>query len=202
MEWIKVIQPWFMAGGTVMYVLCVCSLVVVFLGCERYLVFARLDSGHMFAVRFYHVMMRRQYKEAVDMARETRGALARMIMVAAQMETVAQRQAYIELETGRVLTLLQERLYYISLIVTAAPLLGLLGTIHGMMYSFQLLSTGGEHALVVTGGVSEALVATSFGIIIALVAMVMHTYFRQRHDRIIGDIELCFSAWEWYQKEG
>jgi len=75
--------------------------------------------------------------------------------------------------------------------VTAAPLLGLLGTIVGMMHSFQLF---GGNGLVnpggVTGGVAQSLVATAIGLVVALFALFAFNYFSRRLERLIDDLEV------------
>jgi biopolymer transport protein ExbB len=76
-------------------------------------------------------------------------------------------------------------------IVTAAPLLGLLGTIVGMMHSFQLF---GGNGLVnpggVTGGVAQSLVATAIGLVVALFSLFAFNYFSRRLERLIDDLEV------------
>jgi biopolymer transport protein ExbB len=88
---------------------------------------------------------------------------------------------------------LARRLWILETIVTAAPLLGLMGTILGMMHSFQLL---GDNGLVnptgVTGGVAQALIATALGLLIALIALFGFNYFSRRQARTLDKMEwLC-----------
>ncbi|TDY22521.1 biopolymer transport protein ExbB [Paraburkholderia sp. BL6665CI2N2] len=81
-------------------------------------------------------------------------------------------------------------LWLLETIVTAAPLLGLLGTIVGMMHSFRLI--GGDGVVSpsgVSGGVAQALVATAIGLVIALVALFAFNYFSRRVDRLMEEIE-------------
>jgi len=84
-------------------------------------------------------------------------------------------------EASRVEQSLGRWLWVLETIVTAAPLLGLLGTIVGMIRAFRLF---GSEGLVdprgVTGGVAEALVATAAGLFIAIVALLAFNYFSQR----------------------
>ena len=66
-------------------------------------------------------------------------------------------------------------------IITLSPLLGLLGTIIGMIGAFNIMATAGlgqPHA--VTGGVAEALVCTAAGISVAVVSLVPYNYFLSR----------------------
>ena len=81
-------------------------------------------------------------------------------------------------------------LWILETIVTAAPLLGLLGTITGMVRSFKLF---GYQGLVdpggVTGGVAEALIATAIGLFIALLALFAFNYFSHRQAQVMDEIE-------------
>jgi biopolymer transport protein ExbB len=95
-----------------------------------------------------------------------------------------------------VLSRLRARLYYLSVIVTMAPLLGLLGTISGMISAFSVFNVQTSQASAITGGVGEALVATAFGLCVAILALVVHAYFTQRVDCILTDMEECCSLVE------
>ncbi|HEY6334659.1 MAG TPA: MotA/TolQ/ExbB proton channel family protein, partial [Alphaproteobacteria bacterium] len=81
-------------------------------------------------------------------------------------------------------------LWILETIVTAAPLLGLLGTITGMVRAFKLF---GNQGLVdpggVTGGVAEALIATAVGLFVALVALFAFNYFSYRQAQVMDEME-------------
>ena len=81
-------------------------------------------------------------------------------------------------------------LWVLETIVTAAPLLGLLGTITGMIRAFRLF---GNQGLVdpagITGGVAEALIATALGLFIALLALFGFNYLSYRQSQIMGEME-------------
>lgn len=87
-------------------------------------------------------------------------------------------------------------LWVLETIVTAAPLLGLLGTIVGMMHAFKLI---GNNGLVnpggVTGGVAQALVATAIGLVIALASLFAFNYFSRRIERLVDELETAANAW-------
>jgi biopolymer transport protein ExbB len=93
----------------------------------------------------------------------------------------------IERDMGRGLWLLET-------IVTAAPLVGLLGTIVGMMQSFKLVGGGLLNPSGVTGGVAQALIATALGLVIAVVALFAFNYFSRRIERLTDDLESFANA--------
>lgn len=71
-----------------------------------------------------------------------------------------------------------------------APLLGLLGTVTGMIHTFQLVTIFGTgNAKLLAGGISEALVTTEFGLAIAIPALLIHAYLARRARNMIGQLE-------------
>lgn len=81
-------------------------------------------------------------------------------------------------------------LWALETIVTAAPLLGLLGTITGMIRAFKLFGNSGlVDPSGVTGGVAEALIATALGLFIALVALFAYNYFSHRRAQVMDEME-------------
>jgi biopolymer transport protein ExbB len=85
---------------------------------------------------------------------------------------------------------LSRGLWVLETIVTAAPLLGLLGTINGMMNAFDLFGAKGlvdPHG--VTSGVAEALIATALGLLIALVALFGFNFFSRLQSRTLDEME-------------
>lgn len=82
-----------------------------------------------------------------------------------------------------------------SAIVTLSPLMGLLGTVIGMIRSFDVLSISEGQPFAITGGVAEALVATGFGLFVAILAMLIHVWLSQWSNKLIGQIESAASLY-------
>ncbi|HEX9466221.1 MAG TPA: MotA/TolQ/ExbB proton channel family protein [Alphaproteobacteria bacterium] len=81
-------------------------------------------------------------------------------------------------------------LWILDTVVTAAPLLGLLGTIMGMVGAFKLFGASGlVDPAGVTGGVAEALIATALGICVALVALAGYNFFSDRQAKLMDEME-------------
>lgn len=85
---------------------------------------------------------------------------------------------------------LARRLWVLETIVTAAPLLGLMGTIIGMMHAFQIIGGSGVvNPTGVTGSVAEALIATAVGLLIALIALFGFNYFSRLQSQTMDEME-------------
>jgi len=84
----------------------------------------------------------------------------------------------------------------LSTIITAAPLLGILGTVTGIIASFDLLSQGpaATDPRAVSGGIAEALLTTAAGLTVALVVLFPYNAFRAQIDRTLGRLETIVAA--------
>ena len=188
----------FHKGGSIMYVLLLCSIFVVTIGIERAMYFSRMDTGRAFARNFYQCMANDDFAGARKLAEDHRGALANILFGAMKLvkKDSSRVSSYMEIQSGIALSKLRKRLYYLSVIVTMAPLLGLLGTISGMISAFSVFNLQSGQATAITGGVGEALIATAMGLCVAIIALAVHAYFTQRIESIVTDMEQCFSLVE------
>lgn len=84
----------------------------------------------------------------------------------------------------------------LSTIITAAPMLGILGTVTGIIRSFQLLGGAGSvtDPTAVAGGVAEALFSTAFGLVVALITLFPYVWIRGQADRCVGRLEALVAA--------
>ena len=181
-----------------MYVLLFCSVFVAAIGIERSLYFSRADTGRAFARRFYMLMANEKLAEAIGLAQKERGDLADLLYTSMKKCTGTSKElsAYMEIQSGIAISKFRNRLYYSNVIVTMAPLLGLLGTISGMISAFSVFNLESGQASAITGGVGEALIATAMGLCVAIIALAVHAYFAQRIENIVTDMEQCFSLVE------
>lgn len=74
-------------------------------------------------------------------------------------------------------------------IITLAPLLGLLGTVTGMIRAFSLLGGDLDAPMAITGGIAEALIATAFGLAIAIISLIPYNYLNSLAERARHEIE-------------
>lgn len=88
------------------------------------------------------------------------------------------------------LPLLQRGLAPLAVFAAVAPLLGLLGTVTGMIETFRVITLHGTgDPKLMSGGISEALITTEIGLSIAIPVMLIHTWLKRRVDHVIGDME-------------
>jgi biopolymer transport protein ExbB len=78
----------------------------------------------------------------------------------------------------------------VSTLATVSPMLGLLGTVTGMMKSFSgLAQKGGAAQMLLAGGITEALITTALGLIVAIPALIFYNYLVSQIDRIQRELE-------------
>lgn len=120
--------------------------------------------------------------------------IARIFLEALEVDHVPPHAFRLALEgaTQAELPILRRFNSMFDLIITASPLLGLLGTVMGLIQSFAAINLGSgssESALQVTGGISEALISTASGLIVALFALFFASLFRGFYRRQIAMIQ-------------
>ncbi len=85
---------------------------------------------------------------------------------------------------------LERYLNTLGTIAAVAPLIGLLGTVVGMIHVFaEIMSQGTGNASVLAGGISQALITTAAGLTVAIPALAMHRYFTGKIDAIVVELE-------------
>ncbi|MBS1709042.1 MAG: MotA/TolQ/ExbB proton channel family protein [Armatimonadetes bacterium] len=181
-------------GGVMMYPLILCSIVLVAIGLERLIVLrkANSDGDELLDEVKKRYRLGGDPEEARKMCLEYGGAIGRVFargLKNAHRDADAIEMA-IEQEAANELPALEANMPIIKTIVNIAPLLGLLGTIAGMITSFRAASqTGLSNPTQVLGGISEALVSTASGISLAVVGFVLFNYFANQSKKIVEDIE-------------
>ncbi len=180
-------------GGYIMYPLILCSIIALALSIERiyHLRKARVDSKKLMK-KLKMIIEKGNYDGALLECESTPGPLARVLATVINMRNLP----YDELQEGLKATFLNEiprlerSLNMLSTIVTISPLLGLLGTISGLMKLFAVISygkIGNPEAL--AGGIAEALITTFAGLTIAIPFLIIHNVISTNVDNLINEME-------------
>ena len=181
----------FEKGGPVMYLLLLCSLTVAAIAIDRFLLYRRASQGARVLEADVAAALRKKKLDEVAPAVKGKDNMVAHLIQSAVDARAAGEDVPMTLEAvyGEAAMLLRARLNYLSMIVTLAPLLGLLGTISGMIQSFSVFNLQAGQPMAITGGIGEALVATATGLLVAILALVVHTYFAQRMDTMLTLLE-------------
>ena len=181
---------YFIKGGPVMYPLLLCSIAAIAICVERYLFFKKADSGREFTRQFCDYIEQDNWTDAKALADSTRGEIAKLATIfMARHGNYEKLENFVGIKAARALGQLVRRLEYLNVIVALAPVLGLLGTITGMISSFNNFSKRLDDPLIVTAGIGEALITTVFGLCISIVAICMYAYFNRRLAGITLNVE-------------
>jgi biopolymer transport protein ExbB len=175
-------------GGPVMIPLLACSIVALAVVVERLAFWWRQgDQGP--ALRALELAERGKLDEALEVARRAQGPTARMV-AAGLAERPGTATAAMEAAAQAEIGPLRSYLPVLDTIITLSPLLGLLGTVTGMIAAFGILSTTGmNQPTAITGGVAEALIATAAGLAIAIATLVPYNYFTARAEQAMDAME-------------
>jgi biopolymer transport protein ExbB len=176
----------FHKGGPIMWPLLLCSLVALTVVFERLLFEAydlvRRDGAALGKV--LGLVERGQWADAEAAAKASRDPVVCVLAAGLEMRSAA-LTATLQRSAEKCLLAYARGLTVLDTIITAAPLLGLLGTVTGMIHAFSLLG-GSELGApsAITGGIAEALIATAFGLSIAILALIPFNYLHGRLERI------------------
>jgi biopolymer transport protein ExbB len=137
-----------------------------------------------------------EFDKAITLGKESRHPIARVLSAGLAHRNPAPAKA-MEAAAQREIPVLKSRLGALDTIITLAPLLGLLGTVVGMIGSFDIMSeTGMGQPHAVTGGVAEALIATATGLLIAILTLIPYNYFSSRVEKEMDAMEHFSSSLE------
>jgi biopolymer transport protein ExbB len=171
----------FNAGGPIMWPILIVSIVSLFVVIDRCIWWGfrwfRRDPKRVEKV--FTALETGDVNEASKLARGTRDPVLRMIWNGLNHQH-SSLQGALQVAAGIEIKRAGHYLVVMDTLVTLAPLLGLLGTITGLIRSFSLLGSEELAVQAVTGGIAEALIATACGLGIAIFALVPFNYFSSR----------------------
>lgn len=191
----------FHQGGIVMIPLLLGSILAGMVIVERFLRLVGCQrGGNAFRAWLCDLLARGESSQVLDGLKGQKGPVAEVAAAAARSwaRSDAALEAAMTAAARRSVPPLERHLTVLETAVTAAPLVGLLGTITGMMGVFRVVALRlahdpGADTSHVTAGIGEALVATAFGILIAVVALLFFNAYRSFIDSLMDEAELLAS---------
>ena len=188
-------ENWFAAGGEVMWPLLGFSILAIALILERLIFWSKVLKSTDRLVRESLSLYRRNPNASFGLLeKHTDLPIARIFLAALELDQATPEEFRLALESSAQaeLPLLKRFSTVFETIISLAPLLGLLGTVLGLIRSFASLtlgSVGGKNTLEVTGGVSEALISTASGLGVAIVTLLFANSFRGLYLRQLAMIQ-------------
>ncbi len=174
----------FEAGGPMMYPLLICSILTVAYTIERSFHFFRAGRSADVPQVIHDLIEKEQFDQALRLAETSPGpvsaVLAKGLMHAGEKKEFIEEE--ITLEGTTEIKRLSKHLHLIELISRIAPLMGLLGTVLGMVNAFQQVAQANSSVdpSMLAGGIWEALITTAAGLGVAIPSMIVHHLLEEK----------------------
>ncbi len=188
----------FETGGILMYFIFFLGVLGLYAILERTFYFAYRERKNFekIPVEIRNLIKDFQMKEAIVKLNSNKSSTSRVLKEILMYGYKENKESLSALEEkGREkaieqMKLLERNMWLLSMAAHASPLLGLLGTVTGMIKAFQAIALHGTgDAGILAKGISEALYTTASGLIIAIPCMIFYNYFNRKIELIISDIE-------------
>jgi len=181
----------FVKGGPVMYPLFICSILSLAIILERTLFWIRLNRNRDEArvSQILELAEKEDYESAWELGRRSGDYIIRMLVGGIAHRRYSLPSA-LEMGAEEEIKKMGKYLNILDTIITVAPLLGIFGTVVGIINSFDVLGHAGiEHPQIVTGGIAQALITTATGLGVAMMTLLPYNYFQSRIESASKELE-------------
>ena len=180
-------------GGPMMYLIILSSVLAFGVVIERVynLNRARIDADK-FIDDIMNVMKRNKIIEAIELCNTTPGPIAHIVKAGILKHDRSKHEIKEAIDEAAQLEVprLEKHLPILATVAHIAPLLGLLGTVTGMIRTFKAITIAGiGNPTAMASGIAEALITTAAGLMVAIPAFVVYRYLRGKVDALVIDME-------------
>ncbi len=192
LTWTEEFKAFFKKGGIVMYPLSLVAIIAFLLFLERFIMLSY--RGHLsrrFTKKMDALVAEKKYEEAANLCLKKETSLAMVLFAVLNKVNDTRENAERSLQEAllREQPKLERRMGLLAAMGTIAPLLGLLGTVTGIITLFTVITeVGTNDARVLAGGISEALVTTEMGLVIAIPVMILHGLLSEKIEKITSEL--------------
>ncbi len=192
LTWTEEFKLFFKKGGIVMYPLMLVAIIALLLFLERFIMLSY--RGHLsrrFTKKMDVLVAEKKYEEAANLCLKKETSLAMVLFAVLNKVNDTRENAERSLQEAllREQPKLERRMGLLAAMGTIAPLLGLLGTVTGIITLFTVITeVGTNDARVLAGGISEALVTTEMGLVIAIPVMILHGLLSEKIEKITSEL--------------
>jgi biopolymer transport protein ExbB/TolQ len=188
----------FQQGGPFMYPIAVVLGIGIAIALERYFYLANQTRvNRRDFERILPLLRQRRQRELVDMAAKSKSAMCRIVADGLRRRSASRRRADIEyaMEEGllEVLPNIERRTPYLATFANIATLLGLLGTIIGLIAAFTAVANAdpAEKATLLSQSISIAMNTTAFGLVAAIPLLLVHSLLQSKTSAIVESLEIA-----------
>ena len=198
LTWTEEFQAFFKKGGIVMYPLALVAIFALLLCLERFLVLSY--RGHLsrrFIKKLGKLVKETKYEDAANLCLKKETSLSMVLFAVLNRARETREDAERSLQEAllREQPKLDRRMGLLAAMGTIAPLLGLLGTVTGIITLFTVITeVGTNDARVLAGGISEALVTTETGLVIAIPVMILHGLLSEKIEKVTSEMYVQSTA--------
>jgi biopolymer transport protein ExbB len=181
----------FIAGGPVMYPLLACSIIVMTVIIERILFWIGMDNNRdkTLVDNVLDLCRTGDWESVRSKTRGSKDYIIKILVTGILHREFSMAKA-MEAAASEEIQRMQKHMAVIDTMITVAPLLGIFGTVIGIILSFEMLGSAGiEHPQAVTAGIAQALITTAAGLGIAILSVFPYNYFNSRIEKAALDIE-------------
>ena len=189
----------FHAGKEIMWPILLLSFVGITVVVERLLFIIRENRTReaQAVEKMLELVEKRDIAGALAIGKKSKDFIARILVYTLNNKEYSMSNAFVR-ASGQELGRFSQGMATLDTVITAAPMLGLLGTVTGMMKTFGALGGGNLAAAsgAITGGVAEALIATAAGLLIAIMALLPFNYLNARTEQAKQEVSDASHALE------
>jgi len=184
----------FEEGGAFMYPIALLGLVVIGIAIERtyFLFFKTASKRDLFLARMRSLILERNVSKAVQFANQEDSPLGRIVKAGLVKVNRSDDHVQAAMDEAALeeIPLIERRTGFLTMLSNVATLMGLLGTIAGLIQSFAAVSDAdaATKATLLSKGISEAMNCTAFGLVVAIPALLFYAMLQSRTQKVIDDI--------------
>ena len=192
LTWTEKFQAFFKKGGIVMYPLMLVAIIALLLFLERFIMLSyRGKIGRRFSKKMNELVAEKKFEDAANLCLQKETSLSKVLFAVLNKAKDSRENAERSLNEAllREQPKLERRMGLLAAMGTIAPLLGLLGTVTGIITLFTVITeVGTNDARVLAGGISEALVTTETGLVIAIPVMILHGLLSEKIEKVTSEM--------------